>query len=463
VTRVAVATGDVLGARIAGPAIRAWNIAEVLAEAGHDVELVTVVDCAASSDRFRVRHVGERELRELERWCDVLVFQGSLLQEHPFLRDSAKPLVADIYDPFHLELLEQARDEGEQRRRDIVHNAVVSLADQLARGDFFLCASEKQRDFWLGALAALGRVNTASYDADETLRSLLAVAPFGLDRAAPVRTGPGVKGVVDGIGPDDELILWGGGIYNWFDPLTLIRAVDLLRRRRPDVRLYFMGLSHPNPRVPEMRMALDAQKLAADLGLTGLHVFFNSGWVPFAQRANVLLDADLGVSTHLDHAETAYSFRTRMLDYLWAGLPMVATRGDSFADLIESEGLGLTAPAGDPAALAAALGRLLEDRQLAARCRAAAGRVASCYVWPRVLEPLVRFCADPRRAPDLLDEELAGRVSGPLQLVGRPPEGLKANAALARQYLREGGVGMVVRKASGRLARKLVASNGRAL
>jgi glycosyltransferase involved in cell wall biosynthesis len=456
VTRVVVATGDVLGERVAGPAIRAWKIAEVLSSAGHEVELVTVVDCAASSDRFAVRHVGERELRELERWCHVLVFQGSLLQEHPFLRDSDKPLVADIYDPFHLELLEQARDEGERRRRDIVHNAVVVLGDQLRRGDFFLCASEKQRDFWLGALAALGRVNTASYDEDETLRSLLSVAPFGLDPTPPARSGPGVKGVVDGIGPQDELILWGGGIYNWFDPLTLIRAVDELRRRRPAVRLYFMGLAHPNPRVPEMRMSTDAQKLAAELGLTGRYVFFNAGWVPFSERANVLLDGDIGVSTHLDHAETAYSFRTRMLDYLWAGLPMVATSGDSFADLIEAEGLGLTAPAGDVPALATALGQLLEDRALADRCRAAARRAATGFVWPQVLDPLVRFCADPRRAPDLLDEDLARRLSGPLRIISRPPEGLRANAALARQYLRDGGVAMVARKASGRLVKRLV-------
>jgi hypothetical protein len=78
-----------------------------------------------------------------------------------------------------------------------------------------------------------------------------------------------------------------------------------------------------------------------------------------------------------------------------------------------------------------------------------------------VLEPLVRFCADPRRAPDLLDEELAGRMSGPLQIVSRPPEGLRANAALARRYLRDGGVGLVARKASGRLAKRLAPSGGR--
>jgi glycosyltransferase involved in cell wall biosynthesis len=455
VSRVAVVTGDVLGDRIAGPAIRAWQIAEVLAAAGHEVRLGTLVDCAADSDRFTVRHVGAAELRDDERWCDVLVFQGSLLHEHPYLAAGGKPLVADLYDPFHLELLEQARDEGEDRRRDIVHNAVVVLDDQLRRGDFFLCASEKQRDFWLGALAALGRVNPASYDADPTLRELIAVAPFGLDPQPPRRTGPGVKGVVDGIGPDDDLILWAGGIYNWFDPLTLIRAVDAVRVRRPRVRLYFMGLAHPNPRVPEMRMATDAQKLAAELGLTGTHVFFNPGWVPYGQRAGVLLDADVGVSTHLDHAETAYSFRTRLLDHLWAGLPTVATRGDALAELVDAEGLGLTVPPGDVTALAAALDRLLSDRELAERCRSAAHRVAARYGWPQVLAPLVRFCADPRRSPDLIDEELNRRMSGPLQIVSTPPAGVRANAALAARYLREGGPGLVARKAAGRIGSRL--------
>ena len=38
------------------------------------------------------------------------------------------------------------------------------LNEQLARGDFFLCASDKQRDFWLGQLAAVGRINPVTYD-----------------------------------------------------------------------------------------------------------------------------------------------------------------------------------------------------------------------------------------------------------------------------------------------------------
>jgi glycosyltransferase involved in cell wall biosynthesis len=457
VTRVVVATGDVLGDKIAGPAIRAWQIAEVLAAAGHEVQLVTILECDAASDRFTVRHVEDRDLRELAAWCDTLVFQGSLMHEHQWLRDSTKPLVVDVYDPFHLELLEQARDEGEQRRRDIVHNAVVVLNDQLRRGDFFLCASEKQRDLWIGSLAALGRVNTGTYDGDETLRKLIAVAPFGLDASPPARTGPGVKGVVDGIGPEDKLLLWGGGIYNWFDPLTLIRAVEVLSRERDDVRLFFMGLAHPNPRVPRMRMAVAAERLAAELGLLGRSVFFNQGWVPYAERANVLLDADLGVSTHLDHVETAYSFRTRLLDCLWAGLPQVATRGDSLAELIDAEGLGLTVPPGDVEALAAAIGRLLDEPALAADARAAARRVAADFTWATVLAPLLEFCAAPHRAPDLLDPDLVGRMTPALPIVSHRPVGLRANAALARDYLRAGGPALVARKVGSRL-RNMAAS-----
>src|SRR5206468_237233 len=83
---------------------------------------------------------------------------------------------------------------------------------------------------------------------------------------------------------------WGGGIYNWFDPLTLLRAVDKLRRRLPEVRLYFLGLKHPNPQVGEMKMADDAVALADELGLVGTHVFFNEDWVEYDDRQNYLLE-----------------------------------------------------------------------------------------------------------------------------------------------------------------------------
>src|SRR5690606_1607098 len=142
----------------------------------------------------------------------------------------------------------------------------------------------------------------------------------------------------------DEVLLWGGGIYDWFDPLTLIRAVAELEKDHPRLRLVFMGLEHPNQRIPLMGAAKRAVQLAEELGVAGRSVIFNRDWVPYEERAGFLLDADIGVSTHLDHVETAFSFRTRILDYLWAGLPVVSTAGDGFAPIIEEHGLGAVVP-----------------------------------------------------------------------------------------------------------------------
>jgi len=460
--RIVVATGDALTPKMAGPGIRAWNMAAALAQE-HEVELVTYQTCTITHPRFTIRRINESELRKLEEWCDVLIFQGYLLAHFPFLRESHKVIAVDIYDPFHLEQLEQARDLGPVERRKAVKGATEAINDQLARGDFFMCASTKQRDFWLGQLSSVGRINPTTYDTDESLESLVTVVPFGLPEVAPRHDRQVLKGVVPGIGPDDKVVLWGGGVYNWFDPLTLLRAVDRLRHRRPDVRLFFLGLRHPNPDVPEMRMAVATRELAHELGLTDQHVFFNEDWVAYEDRQNYLLEADVGVSTHLDHVETAFSFRTRILDYFWAGLPVVATGGDALAELIETRSLGVTVPPGDVEALEEALFRLLDDEEFSTLCRKNIDGIAGEFTWTKVLDPLIRFCRDPHRAPDLaatepeaLRERIPSRLREPR--VRRNGSGrIREDVALARDYFRAGGLRMVIRKARSRL-RKLLPS-----
>jgi glycosyltransferase involved in cell wall biosynthesis len=354
----------------------------------------------------------------------------------------------------HLEQLEQAKDLGPAGREVSVRETTRVLNDQLRRADFLLCASEKQRDFWLGQLAGQGRVNPALYDEDASLDSLIAVVPFGIGDEPPVQRRHAIRGAVPGIGPDDKVILWGGGIYNWFDPLTLVRAVDAMRVAHPDVRLFFLGLKHPNPDVPDMKVAWQTRQLADELGLTDRHVFFNEGWVPYAERADYLLDADLGVSTHFHHIETAFSFRTRILDYLWAGLPIVATAGDTFGTLIEEHRLGRVVPAEDVDALRSALEAMLYDDAAVAEARANVRQFAAGFHWSQVLAPLVAFCRSPRRAADL-----ALRLPEPttsVRLHAGPPRSVRGDIALARQYLADGGVGELARRVGGRLKKTVV-------
>lgn len=434
--KVLIITADHIGPKMAGPAIRAWEMAKVLST-NHDVTLATTRAADLSSEDFEVVKVDERRIDALLADTDVIIFQGFIMYFYPQIAASEIPILVDIYDPFHLEGLELRREEPPAERFATASSDTQVLNEQMQRGDFFVCASEKQRDFWLGQLSGIQRINPATYDQDASLRQLIDVAPFGVPAEPPQKRTQVLKGVHPGIGAEDFLLLWGGGIYNWFDPLTLIRAVGAVARDHDDVKLFFLGSAHPNPDVPKMKMASAAYNLADELGLLDTHVFFNPGWVDYDARADYLLEADVGVSTHFEHIETAFSYRTRILDYLWAGLPILATQGDSLSRLVTQHGLGLTVPPEDPDALASAIRRMRNDKDLYDTCRTAVERLAPDMTWEKALAPIVEFCRSPRRAADR-----EGRVADYVNLGGGGPAG--STAALAKRvarYYRAAGPG----------------------
>jgi len=134
--------------------------------------------------------------------------------------------------------------------------------------------------------------------------------------------------------------------------------------------------------------------------------------------------------------------RRRLRDWL-------TTDGDAFAELVAAEQLGVVVPAQDPAALAAALQRVLYDGDFAAGCRDRIAAVAQRFTWETVLAPLVEFCRHPRPAPDRL---LGTPLTAPDRRTG-VTGALRRDAALARSYLAAGGPSEVARRAAGRLRR----------
>ncbi|TFD53383.1 glycosyltransferase [Cryobacterium sp. Hh11] len=458
-TRVLLITGDPIGAKMAGPAIRAWNIALALSKTS-TVTLVTLSGAELLSAPFDIVHVAagdNRTFAKLENWADVIIFQGHAMAVFDALRRTKKIVIADIYDPMHLEQLEQGRGLAQPLWDKQVADATDVLNEQLLRGDFFLCASERQRHFYLGQLAALGRVNPANYASDPDLNGLISVVPFGLDETPPKHVRQVLKSVVAGIEAEDKVLLWSGGLYNWFDPKTLIRAVTRLAVKRPNVRLFFQGTKHPHPGVPEMAIVAESRQLSSELGVLDKNVFFNASWVDYADRQNFLTESDAGVSTHFSHVETTFSFRTRVLDYLWAELPMVLTKGDYFAELVETEKLGIVVDAGDEAQLADALERVLFDEVFIAEVKANIHRVREDFFWRNTLEPLVSFVENAHHAPDRLAGGQAGTTGE--SLISRPrrrvkKHGFRHDLGLVVFYLRNGGLPVAMRKVRNRLGRK---------
>ncbi len=140
-----------------------------------------------------------------------------------------------------------------------------------------------------------------------------------------------------------------------------------------------------------MEMQRRAAELSDSLGLTDRHVFFNDDWVPYKHLYDYLLEADIGISAHYESVETLLSYRTRMLDYLQAELPVAATTGDPFARLIEDEGLGRTFGYEDVEGCARAITELIDDSAERERIRSNARALLPSLTWPNVVAPLVRL------------------------------------------------------------------------
>lgn len=372
---------------MAGPSIRCWEFARALAGEA-EVRLLAPAPSNLEPTGFTLVEYGDEGPLAGVEDCDVIICQGFALSLYPRLKQLGRHLVVDMYVPMALEALEQNAALKPDRRRDAFAQTLAALVDQALAGDFFICASERQRDYWLGLLTAVGRVNPEAYAGDDCLRGLIDVVPFGVSGEQPQAGAPVLKGVHPAIGADDKLVLWGGGIYNWLDPLTPIQALGLLREQRPDIKLYFMGTRHPDPHVPHMTIYDEAVELSRSLGLLDETVFFNDQWVPYEQRASYLLEADIGVSANRNHIETRFSFRTRILDYIWAGLPIVTTDGDVLSDLVRERGLGLVASSNDAAALAGALEELLDDQALRRRCEGNLATRAEAMRWDNIVAPL---------------------------------------------------------------------------
>jgi glycosyltransferase involved in cell wall biosynthesis len=371
-----------LGERMRGPAIRTYELGRALAPHADVVLASPAGDEPAIARELPVVGFHRADARplaaELAR-ADVVVAQPTWPHVTAAIRRSGARFVVDLYDPSPFALLETLADRPRAVRRLAETLTLDCIVGALHAADHVMCASEKQRDLWLGVMLAQGLIDPAAYARDPSLRSVIDLVPFGV-AGTPPQPGDGPRR------GDEELVLWNGGMWDWLDAPTAIRAVAELAPKRPRLRLLFMGAGGS--------LAAQATAEAHELaGRLGAPVEFHSGWVPYEQRGAWLLDADCAISTHGEHLETRFAFRTRLLDCLWAGLPIVCTEGDELADLVQREQLGAAVPVADHAAVARALDTVLERGKPS--YASALARAREAFAWERSAQPLVRWVTDP--------------------------------------------------------------------
>ena len=398
-----IITHEKIGPQMAGPGIRAWEMARALSST-LDVILATPHPIARQGNFRSAQYQSKNDYADLKPLidaADVILAMGPIVNQIPRLQNLGKPLIVDLYDPFELEKLARLADadESTQYQSDVAN--IQSVRIQNLAGDFFICANERQRDFWLGALLASGRVNAATYAQDATLRALIDVVPFGIPPDPP-QPKPVLKGVHPEISQDDMLLLWNGGLWQWFDPILLLEALAKIIKRHKNVKLYFAAGAHFDPQiVSEMPITRKTIAHAEKLGLLDTHVFFGD-WIPYDLRGAYLLEADAVVSIHRPGIETHFSSRTRIYDCIWAGVPVITSGGDPLSDVVQQNDLGQVVPPGDETALVEAIENVLFNPENRSNIRKNATQLHPKLYWSETVYPIVQFMKNAQFAVDAL-------------------------------------------------------------
>ena len=388
-------TPDTLGTMRIGLGMRHWEIAQALADQGLKVTLASAhsVPEDLRPPSFEVMgFAGDVQAAvRLARKHRAILVQGDILNRFPlhWLKLRGKEILVDMACPFHIENI-QFSQKGFTRSLRIVTRA-------LRHGSFFICGNESQRLYWLGMLTSLRRLHKGLRDQEPEFRSLIDVVGFGTSAEEPTKRRQVLKGVHPSIKPGDFVLLWFGGIWNWLDPLPLVRAVHQAHEVDRRIKLFFSMLRRHDSGPPEM--AVRAYDLAEELGALDRSVIFNELPIPYDDRADYLLEADLGVVLQATNLETQLSARTRALDYIWAGLPLLTNDGDEIAALIRRENLGVVTRSSAVEELTAAILEYARDPERQRRTRENVQAACERFRWTEVTRPIVNFLRGPGDAP----------------------------------------------------------------
>jgi glycosyltransferase involved in cell wall biosynthesis len=230
--------------------------------------------------------------------------------------------------------------QGQRLRRFLDRRLIARLADR-----FVAVSAEDQRRM----------IEIEHVDPDRTHLIPNGVPPLAPPQGFDVRTELGIASTA-------PVVVSVGLLRAQKAHHVLLRALSTLVHEWPALRVLIVGDGPEHARL---------QRLAGELGVHGAVRFLGLR----SDIADVLHASDIAVSCS-DFEGSPLS----VLEYMDAGLAVVATAVGGVPDLIESGVNGLLVAPGDPDALARAIGELLRDparaREMGARGRA---RRASCF------------------------------------------------------------------------------------
>lgn len=346
-----------------GAGLRAWCLGEGLRSRGFSVTyLVPAKERKHPPCEAPVREYTLRNLDAVIRRCspDVVVFQnwGRL----PYVGRFDVPVVIDFHGPSVIEM-------------EIMKNPLLWLfkrvkLESIAKADYFTCAGEGQKKYFLAWLFLAGVQMTGDP---------IGVVPLCMPPTLPVWE------------PAEELtFVHGGHFVPWVDTSRALLACVEFLEAKGSGRLKVFGNKHPGIGAPDDSI----DRLLARLGASPAVDL--SGMIPADEVTERYRRCHVAIDLQKKNPERLLAFTTRTVHYLWCGLPVIYNNYADLSGYIERYDAGWTL---DPEDMDG-LGRVFDEISsspdvVRAKSRNAQRLVAERLTWDKAIEDLATFCAAP--------------------------------------------------------------------
>ena len=291
-------------------------------------------------------------------------------------------LILDGYVPIHIEMSARNSDNLD-REYDAFNFENKIWTKALRRGDILLCANEAQKKFYTGVMAQVGRINPITYGDED----LIQIVPYGIYREKAVAKNDPVSKLVKN--KKAFKLLWFGGIYPWFDLTNLLEAVKNANKTTP-IELIMVGVKNPFNQHPDfIKRYEEVMDYIKNNNMDEIvHI---TDWVKFEDRAEWYLGSDAVVLINNIGMENTLAWRTRLVDYVWADLPIVTNGGDPMSDILEANKAVYILPDLDAKTIEKEIIKISKDKETLKQVSTNLSKVRRLFYWDKVTENLSKL------------------------------------------------------------------------
>lgn len=208
------------------------------------------------------------------------------------------------------------------------------VREVLLRGDIFSVCGIPQKHMLVGELAMTGRLNHLTFGYEFVRTILPGAAPLDIDPSEGKSRN--LLSNLD-VSNEDFVVLWAGGYNTWTDTQTLFKGLEWAMEQNPSI--HFVSVGANTYQAKDNTYAQFLEYIQNSKHRKHYHML---GWRPWVEIPQYYAESDIGINIDALHYETIYGTRTRLLEMISVGLPVITSLGSELSYTLREQQLAIT-------------------------------------------------------------------------------------------------------------------------